>query len=179
MRANLLARRGRGPKGRRGRTLCSYALDRVTLAPRRLELLAQHVNRFPLVGNQLPDAQRHAILDPGDLPADLLDIGFLAAIPLALAPQARVLVAQAGDRVFHLAFETQAVARLNARHLLAAIAAKDKETAHCFKSETTARLSSRRRSGLISNTVSGVPAAAHTAPYPMRSRSMNTGISVG
>src|SRR5207249_7384558 len=47
-----------------------------------------------------------------------------------------------------------------------------------LRSMTFALLSSRRRSGSISKTESGRPAAAHTTSYPSRSRSMNTGRSV-
>src|SRR4029077_16221347 len=142
-----------------------HAFDGVPLASRGLELFSQVVHRLPFVRNQLFDPRPHAILDPGDLMPDLLHVGLMALVALALAPQSRVLVAQVGHRPAHLAVEAQLISSLRARHLLSAVLAKDKDGAHAggtFKSATMASLSSRRRPGEISNTESGRPAAAQT-----------------
>src|SRR6266851_9651829 len=94
---------------------------------------------------------------------DLVDVGLLAAVPLPLAPESRMLVAQIRDRSTHLAVDTPAIACLRARHLLAAVPAENKDAAHVsFRSVNVAALKSRRRSGAIWNTESGRPAAAHT-----------------
>src|SRR6202165_724015 len=182
--------------------LPSYALDRVALASRSFELAAQVVDGLTFVRHELFYPLSHAIFDAADLPADLLDIGLLVPISLALAPEPRVLLAQVSHRHADLAVEASAVAGLRARHLLCAIPAENQDSAHgtrpfpavlrgpralgargwsnapdgevelaaAFRSTTVAALRSRRRSGEISNTESGRPAAAHTRASPSRSR---------
>src|SRR5450759_5943419 len=173
----------------------SHALDRVALTARRLELAAQQIHGLPFVGNELFDPVTHAVFDTRDLATDLFDVGLLAPVALTLAPEPRVLVPYIGHRPAHLAVETEPVAGLRARHLLAAPPTEDENRAHrvtsplageldeslprsrgrwraapdgglesvsTFKSTTLALLSSRRRSGVISNTESGRPAAAQT-----------------
>ena len=76
----------------------SSLLDRVALTARGLQLAPQVVDGLSLVGNELFDALTHTVLDTRDLPPDLLHIRVLRAVALALPPQARVLVAQVGDR---------------------------------------------------------------------------------
>src|SRR5439155_1696045 len=56
------------------------------------------VNRLAVVRHELLDPQRHSVFDARDLPSDLLDVGLLRAVALALAPQARVLLPQLGLR---------------------------------------------------------------------------------
>src|SRR5450759_1736261 len=108
----------------------SYALDRVALATRCLELAAQQIDGLPFVGNELLDPLAHAVFDARDLAADLFDVGLLTPVALTLAPKPRVLVPQVGHRPAHLAVETQAVASLRARHLLAAPPTEDENRAH-------------------------------------------------
>src|SRR5437773_4830864 len=176
----------------------SDTLDGVALAARRLQLATQVLNRLPVVGHKLFDPLRDSVLDAGDLTCDLLHVRVGGAIPLALTPQPCVLVAQVGDRTTHLALDAVACLRLGARHLLAAATAEDQERTHpspprgevgrspaggagspeALRSAITALLNSLNRLGAISNTASGRPAAAQTAGYARRSRSMNTGTSV-
>src|SRR5438874_3404689 len=170
--------------GRRGsgRPPASYALDHVPLAPRGLQLTAQVLHRLSVVGYELFDALRDAVLDSGDLPGDLVHVCIGRAVALALAPQAGVLVTQLRDRAPDLAVEAKAPLRLRAGHLLAAVTAENQEAAHespfageaarspgaevrfdsALRSAITALLNSRNRSGAISNTASCLPAAAHT-----------------
>src|SRR5712692_2424893 len=117
----------------------SDALDRVPLPPRRLELLAKVLGGLLIVGNQLLDSLTHSIFDPRDLVPDLLDIGVVAPVALALAPQSRVLVAEVGDRTPHTAVQTQSITRLRTRDLLPAIAAEDEDAAHVFTSPLVGR----------------------------------------
>src|SRR6266550_218438 len=175
----------------------SDTLDGVALAARRLQLATQVLNRLPVVGHELLDPLRDSVLDAGNLPGDLIHVRVGGAISLPLTPQACVLVAQVGDRTTHLAFEAVASLCLGARHLLAAITAEDQKRTHpspprvefgrtagpagsaeALRSAITALLNSRNRLGAISNTASGRRAAAQTAGYARRSRSMNTGTSV-
>jgi hypothetical protein len=72
--------------------------DRVALPACGLELAPQVLDRLSLIGNQLTDSLRDSVLDPADLPADLVDVGVLRRVALALTPQARMLVAQVRDR---------------------------------------------------------------------------------
>src|SRR5258708_2792290 len=126
----------------------SDSLDRVAVAAHSLQLAPQVAGGVAIVGDQLFDPLRHAVLDASDLPADLLHVCIRAAVALALAPQARVLVAQVGNRPAHLAIDAEAVPGLCAGHLLAAFAAEDQKTAHlALRSATVASLSSRKRSG--------------------------------
>src|SRR5438132_22927 len=81
----------------------------------------------PVVRNHLFDALPHAVLDACDLAADLLDVGVLGPVALALAPQAGVLAAQVRHRSADAAIETQIITRLGAGHLLAAVAAEDED----------------------------------------------------
>src|SRR5207249_3449479 len=141
----------------------SYAFDGVALAARRFELALQQLAGASLVGDHLSYARRHPILDSCDLTGNLRDIrAVVAAVALALAPQPRVLIAKFRHRAPDPAVEAQLVLSLRAGHLLAAVAAEHEDRAHAvFRSATTAPLSSRNRSGAISNTESGRPAAAH------------------
>src|SRR5437763_1381187 len=93
----------------RGSNPCTPRLKRFTPPSSRLQLAAQMVGRLALVRDQLLDPLRHAVLDARDLMPDLPHVSVLAAIPLALAPEARVLVPQIGDRMSHLAVHAQAV----------------------------------------------------------------------
>src|SRR5947207_3955785 len=176
----------------------SDTLDGVALAARRLQLATQVLSRVSVVGHKLFDPLRDSVLGAGDLTGYLVHVRVGGAIPLALTPQACVLVAQVCDRTTHLALDAVASLRLRARHLLAAVAAEDQERTHlsppsgevgrspaggagspeALRSATTALLNSLNRMGAISNTASGRPAAAQTAVYARRSRSMNTGTSV-
>src|SRR5438067_759524 len=82
------------------------------------ELAAQMLDRLLVVGHELFDPLSDAVLGASDLPTDLLHVRILRAVPLALAPQARVLVAQVGDRPPHLAVQAPTVPRLRALDLL-------------------------------------------------------------
>src|SRR5689334_12132555 len=157
--------------------ITSDTLDRVSLPPRGLELAAQMVGGLAVVRHQLVDALSDAVLDAGDLAPDLIHVGALRAVALALTPQPRVLVAQVGDRTRDLAVQASSVLCLCARDLLAAVPAEDDQRAH-LTSITSALLSSRSRPGSIANTESGRPAAAQTTGNASRSRSMNTRMSV-
>src|SRR5258708_14730906 len=148
-----------------GRGVQSYTFNGVALATRSLELVLQEVDSLALVGHELPYALRHPVVDSRELLSDRVHVRIPAAVALALAPEASVLIAQVGDRTAHLALHTTPFARLRTWNLLAAVAAKNKDAAHrLLRSDTFALLSSRKRSGSISNTESGRPAAAHTTP---------------
>src|SRR5438046_5709859 len=108
----------------------SDTLDGVALAARRLQLATQVLNRLPVVGHKLFDPLRDSVLDAGDLTGYLVHVRVGGAIPLALTPQACVLVAQVCDRTTHLALDAVASLRLGARHLLAAVTAEDQERTH-------------------------------------------------
>src|SRR3979411_2430104 len=147
---------------RRDSGTVSYALGRVALAARSFELATQVIDGLPLVRHELFDPLSHAVLDASDLPPDLVDIGLLGPVALALAPESRVFVAQVGHRRADLAIEAAAIARLTTRDLLATVATENQDAAHLglawgagggvesattFKSATEALLTSRTPPG--------------------------------
>jgi hypothetical protein len=88
-----------------------HAFDGVSLASRRFELAAEHVGGLALIRDELFDPSPHPILDPGDLAADLLDVGLAATVALALTPQPCVLIAQVCNRPANAAIQAELVAR--------------------------------------------------------------------